>query len=370
MQVQSDNDDEQDVTETVADDNGGGHDLNTSLVSQRKQEIQTLVPVVYQPPSDDNIAKCIRDELLPQLNDISSTLTTRMEVDEVVQEKNLPSSIDSQQSILSVVNESRPLLDAQLPSAVYGHLDRQSISSEGNFNLITTPNESRDRFRARSYAIMACTDVSKEEVKSYILEQFGENKIEYICIVEDHSQPDGRQWLLIQVIFKERIDRRKPFLKDLVGDICNYNVTHSDLAWNEYMKRTEATPYEYKTFKSVKPLSRNESITLAASKLMISTSTQPVSVTTLDDKQQSSSVEQKRSATKRSLVADKESEKKRKIDDDIARNALALAEDGVDQAMEYIKQQLPSEFIRNPLWYDRRSSSAFSLLIVISSIFL
>ncbi|CAF1632146.1 unnamed protein product [Adineta ricciae] len=350
IEDESDNDDERDAAATAAADNKIS--LQTTLVDQREQEIRTLEPFVYQQPSGDDVAKCILNELLLQMDDNNTTLTTTMDVNDVVKERDPPSPINSQQSILSIVNEPHRVLDSQLPSAIYGHLDRQSISSESNFNLTTAPDQSQDRFRAKSYAIMACTNVSKEDVKNYILEQFGQNKVEYICVVEDHSQPDGQRWLFIQVIFRERIDRRKPFLKDLIGDICNYNVTNSDLAWNEYIKRTESTPCEYQTFKSLKPLTKKESDSLEASTLLTSTSAHPNPLTILDDQRQSSSVEQKRTAPKRSLAVDNQSEKKRKINDDIARNALALAEDSVEKAMNYIQHQLPAEFMRNPQWYE------------------
>ncbi|CAF3407378.1 unnamed protein product, partial [Rotaria sp. Silwood2] len=53
----------------------------------------------------------------------------------------------------------------------------------------------------------------------------------------------------IQIIFKEKIDRRKPFLDDITRTHCNYQVTRNDLAWSEYIKKG-GNCIEFNEFKS------------------------------------------------------------------------------------------------------------------------
>ncbi|CAF3855559.1 unnamed protein product, partial [Rotaria sp. Silwood1] len=142
------------------------------------------------------------------------------------------------------VNQTGLVQDHDRPYADYGHLNRQTIAQECQFNLqvpttttTATLNKPSIRLNAKSFAITSWTNVSKELVMNKIKEEFGIENIQYICIGEEISELNHQRHLHIQIIFKEKIDRRKPFLDDITQTHCNYQVTQNDCAWNEYIKK-------------------------------------------------------------------------------------------------------------------------------------
>lgn len=324
-------------------------DLHQGLSQERQNEIIALArESTSQQPPNDELARSILTQLDIRPNDTDRT-GSRMNFDETNVPENVPSSMSSQHSY-PPMNRTGPIDDHDRPFAAYGHLDRESIARQCNFNLTTTANPSQNRFRAKSYSIAAETDVSKEAAKQFILDEFGENKIQYICTGEEFKQSIGKRLLLIQIIFKNKIDRRKPFLKDLVGDSCNYQVCDDDLAWNEYIKKSGSFE-EYNEFKSIRRLNSVGWDSLSTTGSSISGELH-VPDTPL---QRQLSIENQLPipSAKRCQTVDVEAEKRAKIDDDITRTALALAEDSVDAAMDYIQEHLPNKFVQNHTWYDK-----------------
>ena len=59
-----------------------------------------------------------------------------------------------------------------------------------------------------------------------------------------------RRHLHIQIILKEKINKKRRFLDDITQTHCNYQVTQNDRAWNEYIRK-EGDYIEFGTFQSV-----------------------------------------------------------------------------------------------------------------------
>ena len=55
-------------------------------------------------------------------------------------------------------------------------------------------------------------------------------------------------------------------------------------------------------------------------------------------------------AAPRAMTVRAQAEEKRKTDDDIARRALALAEDSVDKALDFIREVMPVKFMLHMKW--------------------
>ena len=120
-----------------------------------------------------------------------------------------------------------------------------------NLELPSTNTQKRMRIHAKSFAITSWTDVSKDIVLDHIKTEFGVANIQYICISEEISELNHQQHLHIKIILKEKVDRRKPFLDDITGTRCNYQVPRNDLAWNEYIKK-DGNYREFNEFKSTR----------------------------------------------------------------------------------------------------------------------
>ena len=306
--------------------------LRTSLFEDRQREMQELAQQTSsQRPPNDGMARTLFDMLNLQLDADDSALGSKENTEARPQE--VTASFTTSQHPYPPIHRTGPVADHDRPFATYGQLDRGTISQQCDFSLTTVANQSQSRFRAKAYAIAAHTNVSKADVKNYILDRFGENKVQYICVGQEQSPSSGVPCLLIQIIFKDKIDRRKPFLQDLVGDHCNYQATTNDLAWNEYIKKSGPVE-EYSEFKSVQRLSSLE---------WVSSSTMSSAM----------AVQPRRPSSKRSGEVHSESDKRRKMDDDIIRTAMSLAEDSVDAAMDYIQEKVPSEFVIHLNWYDK-----------------
>jgi hypothetical protein len=219
---------------------------------QYEQEIQQLSQLIRTTqPSNDHIANII----IQQLNDILQTTTT---------------TSTPVQHCYPPINQIGPIKDHDRPYADYGHLNRQIIAQECQFNLQSQPSppvhlsipsspsllnqqEQRQsiRLNAKSFAITAWTNVSKESVMNEIKHEFGIENIQYICIGEEISELNHERHLHIQIILKEKIDRRKAFLDQITQTHCNYQVTRNDCAWNEYIKKG-GNYIEFNEFKSTK----------------------------------------------------------------------------------------------------------------------
>jgi hypothetical protein len=351
-----DDDDKKDEGETTCGDKHA--DLHDVLYQAREAELDALAATtVSQRPSDDETTEFILRAL--------GLRSEHRRVDDV--EQHAPSSMISGRSY-PPAHQIGPIEDHDRPFAEYGHLDRDSLARQYNFNLQqpATQQPTPARFHAKSFAILSYTRVPKEAVMANITDQFGIDNIQYICISEGVNASSQQSCLQIQIVFKEKIDRRKPFLDDVTRTRCNYQVTNNDLAWNEYIKK-EGNYSEFGDFKSVKNHGRREwlsqSLPSAASAAALATPAAiPAPTTTTTT-----------TTAGRPTTVRAQAEERRQRDDDIARQALALAETSVDQAMDLIRNVMPSKFLHHSKWYDRNDekracSMSLRILQVLGSI--
>ncbi len=345
----------------TSDDQGNLQDI---LTKSREQEMERLSQSsVSQRPGDDNMAEFIINEL--DLRIANANAMANMDIDEIVDWEQAPiSPVISTQHSYPPINQTGRIQHYDRPFAEYGHLDRQTIAQQCAFNRQPFPNQPPpNRYHAKSFAIISSTNVSKEAVMANIQDQFGINKIQYICIGEDISEFSQQSYLHIQIIFKDKIDRRRPFLDEITGTQCNYQVTNNDLAWNEYIKKGGHF-IEYGEFKSIQPPSQREwassSTTAAAAAAATLPSQPPVASTPLPPLSVSTAVRTTTTInqqqplvlprTTRTTTVRAQAEERRQRDDEIAREALALAERSVDEAMDYIREQKPNKFLHHSKW--------------------
>ncbi|CAF2913054.1 unnamed protein product [Rotaria sp. Silwood2] len=106
-----------------------------------------------------------------------------------------------------MMTQSGVIADHHRAYAAYGHLDRATIAHECQFNLeqpsssssstTTAQSHKRMRLNAKSFAITAWTDVSKDMVLDHIKNEFGIENIQYICISEELSELNHERHLHI-----------------------------------------------------------------------------------------------------------------------------------------------------------------------------
>ena len=213
---EDDGDEEQDApietTSTDVIDKDVQQNLRDILNQERENEIEQLAQnTISQEPNDDETAQLITEELnLRRRN--TERITTTNEYDRNPEEDAYPSSMISIHSY-PPTNQTGIIQDHDRPFAEYGHVDRQAIVEQCRFNLQpTSDQQSRPRYHAKSFAIASSTNVPKEVVMANVQDQFGVERIQYICIGEEISEVTNEPCLYIQLIFKIKIDRRKPFL--------------------------------------------------------------------------------------------------------------------------------------------------------------
>ncbi|CAF4283087.1 unnamed protein product, partial [Rotaria sordida] len=122
----------------------------------------------------------------------------------------------------------------------YGDLDRQTIAKKCQFNLQSPPSSfcrQPMRLNRKSLAIISWTNVSKDAVMNHIKREFPLENIQYICVGKGMSEIDHQQTLEVQIIFKEKINKRTRFLDGITQTCCNYQLTKNVLAWNDYIKK-------------------------------------------------------------------------------------------------------------------------------------
>ena len=62
--------------------------------------------------------------------------------------------------------------------------------------------------------------------------------LEFFMETDRHPHPHThRRHLHIQIILKEKVNKKKRFLDEITQTHCNYQVTHNDRAWNEYIRK-------------------------------------------------------------------------------------------------------------------------------------
>ncbi|CAF1473974.1 unnamed protein product [Rotaria sordida] len=93
------------------------------------------------------------------------------------------------------------------------------------------------RLNRKSLAIISWTNVSKDAVMNRIKREFSLENIQYICVGKGISEKDHQQTLEVQIIFKEKVNKKTRFLDGITQTCCNYQVTKNVLAWNDYIKK-------------------------------------------------------------------------------------------------------------------------------------
>ena len=313
------------------DEDNNQQDLHDLLDQARATELEYLSQLIDRdrPTSANEIA----DILLELIGNVSKpTASTRVKTDE-----------GSQTSFDTVsyppINQTGPIADHDRPYADYGHLDRQTIAREFQFNLQppATTHETSIRLNAKSFAITSWTNVSKELVMNEIKDEFGIEKIQYICIGEEIGELNHQRHLHIQIIFKGKINRRKPFLDDITETHCNYQVTQNDRAWNEYIRKGG----NYIEFGDYQSISKRGKKQWPTSSVSISSS---ASVSSSEHNQLPRAI----TTTTTTVTARAQAEEKRQL----ARQALDLAEVSVNDAMDLIRRSMPDKFLAHSTWYE------------------
>ncbi|CAF5001755.1 unnamed protein product, partial [Rotaria sp. Silwood1] len=229
---------------------------------------------------------------------------------------------------------------------------RQTIAQECQFNLqvpttttTATLNKPSIRLNAKSFAITSWTNVSKELVMNKIKEEFGIENIQYICIGEEISELNHQRHLHIQIIFKEKIDRRKPFLDDITQTHCNYQVTQNDCAWNEYIKKG-GNCIEFNEFKSTKTRGGekywpSQTSSSSSSHMASNIAVNPTTITNNQPITTSTTI------TKTTTTVRAQAEERRKQKELIARHAINLAKSSVHDSLIHMRDNSnATEFIR------------------------
>ena len=220
--------------------------------------------------------------------------------------------------------------DHDRPFAKYGHLDRVTIAEECGFHFqpASSSTKSLDLY-AKSFAITAWTNVSTESVLGHIKEEFGISKLQYICVCEEVSAVNHQRHLYVQIIFNERTRRKRPFLDEITGSACHYQVTDNDLAWNEYIKK-DGNYVEFNTFKSTRTRGPTE-WSSAPSSLAASVASTPGRTT---------------AATSRIVTAEQRRQEHKRL----LGEAVLKAEENVDDAMDHIRTHMIDKFVERGTW--------------------
>ncbi|CAF3542148.1 unnamed protein product, partial [Rotaria sp. Silwood2] len=310
-----------------------------------------------QQPINDEVTQQIISQLdliLDQTKAIASiNVNDNKDQQQILTSPSIISTTTTQHSY-PPMNQTGRVEDHDRPYAEYSHLNRQLIAQECNFNLQPSSSSAHPRLHAKSFAITAMKNVSKELVMNTIKEEFGIKNIQYICIGQEISELNHQQHLHIQIIFKEIIDRRKPFLDEITQTHCNYQVTKNDLAWNEYIKKG-GNYIEFNEFKSTKTRgskqwpssssspSSSRSPRFRSPSVSSARATSPIVITTVDLPHPS--VVPKATITKR------QAEEKRQHQLEIYKQAVKLAENNIGHAMDLIKREMIDKFVERGSWY-------------------
>lgn len=302
--------------------------LDSTLDRARQDEMQHLSELVLsqQPPNDHMIQWVLSQLNLPSISHI---------------DEHHPPSVDIQSGVIA--HHHRPY-------ASYGHLNRATIAQECQFDLqrpSTTTYEANNkhlRLNAKSFAITAWTDVSKDLVFEHIKKEFGTENIQYICVSEEISELHHERHLHVQIILTSKVNRRKPFLDHITQSRCNYQVTRNDLAWNEYIKK-DGNYIEFNEFKSTRVRGEKQWPSVSSqSSIAFTTDTDTTNRPLVPISRPSST-----STTTTTVRA--QIEARRQYEKETVVNALQLAEINVHQAMDVMRHALPTKFLAHSTWY-------------------
>ncbi|CAF1491267.1 unnamed protein product [Rotaria sp. Silwood1] len=354
---------QQQENEEEETDSDKEQDFNQILIKARDEEIQQLSQfILTEKPINDETAQFIINQLNLTLEKTKTMTSINVNDNNKDQQQILTSpsiitvTTTTTQHSYPPINQTGHVEDHDRPYAKYGHLNREIIAQECNFNLQSSPTSYIPRLHAKSFAITSMTNVSKELVMKKIKEEFGIENIQYICIGEEISELNHQRHLHIQIIFKDRIDRRKPFLDDITQTHCNYQVTKNDLAWNEYIKK-DGNCIEFNEFKSTTtrgskqwpPLSSSPSSRSPRCRSPSTSNTRttsPVMTTTMNLPPAAHP-----SVVPKVTTAKVQAEEKRQYQLNIYKQAVKLAENNVDHAMDLIKREMIDKFVERGTWY-------------------
>jgi len=308
--LSDDDDDDDEEKEDNDNDQEGLHDI---LNQARAIEINNLLQLIqHDRPTDSNEIADLLLDLIGRVPEMTTMIDTHA---------------------YPPINQTGTVADRDRPYADYGHLDRQTLAREFKFNLqppSSNQQQQQLRLHTKSFAITSWTNVSKELVMNAIKDEFGIENIQYICIGEEISELNHQRHLHVQIILKEKINKKKRFLDEITETHCNYQVTQYDRAWNEYIRK-DGNSIDFGTFQSVS--TRGEKQWPPSSSL---------SATSLSSDDHPS----RRAITTTAMTTRAQAEQRRQL----AKQALDLAETSIHDAMDFIRHSMPEKFLAHSSW--------------------
>ncbi|CAF1686127.1 unnamed protein product, partial [Adineta ricciae] len=244
-QESSHSEDESDMEDEENEKDQCEKDLNGILDQARDEEIEYWKTIIVSQPSswynnttipdnidddDDAMKECATEDL-----DIHFASSPTSTIEENVDDEGQDNK-ETHSHPYPPLNQTGAISEHDIPYAYYGNVARDQLAQEIQFNL-QEQSPAVPCYSAKTFAITSWTDVRKEDVMDFIKTQFGLPNIQYILIAEELDTINQRRHLHIQMIFKEKIYKRKPFLDEITRVHCNYQVTRNDIAWNEYVKK-------------------------------------------------------------------------------------------------------------------------------------
>jgi hypothetical protein len=167
-----------------------------------------------------------------------------------------------------------------------------------------------------------------------IKRQFGIERLQYACVAEERGTQHDRPHVHVQIILKERVNKKTWFLDTITETHCNYQVTANDRAWNEYIKKG-LNFIEFGTFKS----------TTARKHIHWPSASSPSSASS------SRTTPHMAAAATPSAGTRLQTHAKREQNKSIAQRALHLAKASVHNAMALIQETMPDKFLAHSSWY-------------------
>jgi hypothetical protein len=342
---ENDTDDTDDEDEEDDEDDDENRSLDKEVFNDlHEQEIQRLSQIIRatQPAEDDDVAHLAHIIM----NDSNAPLQTSSSIDT----STTTTPATSTPHPYPPINQTGTITDHDRPYADYGHLKRQIIAQECEFDLQQSPTNQQipPRLNAKSFAITSMTNVSKEIVMNKLKDEFDIENIQYICIAEETSELNHQQHLHIQIIFKEKINRRKPFLDEITNTRCNYQVTNNDCAWNEYIKK-DGNFIEFNEFKSTTKRGQKQWPPSSSSSSSSSAAATPIAgrlpVVAVPVVQHQPLVPRTTTTTVRAQAEDK---RRHRIE--VYTQAVELAKTNIDDAMDLIRREMIEKFVEHSTW--------------------
>ena len=347
------NDDDDDVEGTY-DEIDERELTEEALHIERAQEIQRLNKIIQdEQPLDDDMVLTMIDELnrvLEATNDIvkHSTRDSPIQSDISVL---MPTTTTTTTHPYPPIDQTGSMSDHDRPYGDYGHLDRRTIAEECKFNLQESSNQPTIRLNTKSFAITAWTDVPADRVSNEIKCKFGITNIQYLCVAEETSELNHRQHLHVQIILKDKVNIKTRFLDSVTATHCNYQVTHNDVAWNEYIKK--GLKYiEFGEFKSTKLRGQKQWPASSPSSSSTSMSALPLLVIGSDHARPSNTRPPMIAATSTKMTVREQAEQRAQHQKEVAKQALQLAETSVHNAMSFVQHAMTTKFLHHSSWYE------------------